>query len=66
MKRQIPSSMDNDHYQLIRKNIRRFMKHVSKKYSRSKGLLLDVAPQIHEGAKPFFKEGHHCSLAADS
>jgi SAM-dependent methyltransferase len=50
----IVSEMDIQHLKVIRSNIVRFMKHVSDKYAREGGRLLDIAPQVHEGARPFF------------
>jgi SAM-dependent methyltransferase len=32
------------------------MQHCSTVYARSAGALLDIAPQIHEGARPFFPD----------
>lgn len=42
------------HYKMIRKNVSNFIRKAGKKYDK-KGLLLDIAPQIHEGASPYFK-----------
>jgi SAM-dependent methyltransferase len=51
----VPSSMDNEFYKVIRSNIISFMTYASKTYIHNKnGRLLDIAPQDHEGAKPFF------------
>jgi SAM-dependent methyltransferase len=38
----------------IRRNVERFMAHASRTYGTERGLLLDVAPQDHAGAAPFF------------
>lgn len=48
------SEIDIQHLKLIRRNVERFMKSVGKRYSRPNSLLLDVAPQEHRGARPFF------------
>lgn len=49
--------MDVRHLSRIRDNVVNFMKYVSKEYATNAGRLLDIAPQIHEGAAPFFNEG---------
>ena len=46
--------IDIDHLSELRMNVERFMKNVGRLYSRSGTLLLDVAPQDHRGAAPFF------------
>lgn len=48
------SEMDVDHLQRIRENVRQFMRYASEKYARKTGKMLDIAPQVHEGAQPFF------------
>jgi ubiquinone/menaquinone biosynthesis C-methylase UbiE len=51
------AEIDIEHLKIIRNNINRFLEHVSKSYATGKeNLLLDIAPQDHGGAKPFFKE----------
>lgn len=52
----VPSQMDVSHLAAIRKNVVEFMAYASDKYGRTTGRLLDIAPQIHEGATPFFKD----------
>ena len=54
------SNMDIEFLSMIRKNIIHFMRNVALKYVETKVSsinykLLDIAPQIHEGASPFFK-----------
>lgn len=49
------SKIDIEHLKIIRKNISNFIKNCGKRYDK-KGFLLDIAPQIHEGAAPFFKK----------
>ena len=51
----IPSEMDIIHLKLIRQNIVTFMQYVSDMYALNSGRLLDIAPQVHEGARPYFK-----------
>jgi SAM-dependent methyltransferase len=47
--------MDATHVQVIRQTVRAFMKRVASVYGTSPGeRLLDIAPQVHEGARPFF------------
>ncbi len=50
----IVSAMDQNYLEIIRKNIRRFMSRVAKRFVTVPGRLLDIAPQVHEGARPFF------------
>jgi SAM-dependent methyltransferase len=52
----IVSEMDQQILTIIRSNIVSFMKHCSAVYGTSAGLLLDIAPQEHEGAHPFFAD----------
>ena len=53
----VPSQTDVENLTIIRNNVVSFMKHVASRYARSPGLLLDIAPQNHEGARPFFSAG---------
>lgn len=48
------SPMDVDHLARIRANVEEFMLDVGRRYSRPSTKLLDVAPQAHSGARPFF------------
>jgi len=48
------SQMDIDHLAIIRKSVSDFLKYSSARYAKTSGLLLDIAPQIHEGARPYF------------
>jgi len=48
------SLQDINHLKLIRKNVDSFLDRVSHQYADGSGLLLDVAPQDHKGARPFF------------
>jgi SAM-dependent methyltransferase len=52
----IISPIDIEHLQVIRSNIVDFMKYVAQVYANKPGKLLDIAPQIHEGATPFFEK----------
>jgi hypothetical protein len=53
MPTQIVAQMDVDHLALLRQNVERFLSDVVPHYCASGGLLLDVAPQDHAGARPF-------------
>lgn len=50
------SRLDNDFLEMIRRNIREFMKRAASQYAEGAGSLLDIAPQVHEGARPYFPE----------
>lgn len=56
MNKLIPSEMDVAHLAIIRKNVADFMRYTSIKYGVKPGKLLDIAPQIHEGAAAFFSD----------
>lgn len=49
------SMIDVDGIKKIRNNIELFMTYCASKYAIKPGLLLDIAPQDHLGATPFFK-----------
>jgi SAM-dependent methyltransferase len=52
------SPLDVEHLKVIRENVVDFMRRVAKDYSNQSGdqpgKLLDIAPQDHQGASPFF------------
>jgi SAM-dependent methyltransferase len=50
----IVSQLDIDNLAIIRKNVVEFMKRAAELYATHSGRLLDIAPQVHEGARPFF------------
>jgi len=50
------SPQDVEHLRQIRKNVRSFLADVAKRFGGSPAKLLDIAPQVHEGARPFFPE----------
>jgi SAM-dependent methyltransferase len=56
IKDRVVSDQDVEHLRLIRENIRNYLRRMGGGYSSSIQRLLDVAPQIHEGARPFFPE----------
>lgn len=49
------SELDKHVLRLIRKNVSSFMQRCAAAYDKSGALLLDIAPQDHEGATPYFK-----------
>jgi len=52
-----PSMLDVKHLELIRENVPGFIRHVAESYcSADEARLLDIAPQDHEGARPFFPD----------
>jgi SAM-dependent methyltransferase len=50
------SELDKRILAVIRSNVVSLMKHCAKVYGVSPGVLLDIAPQDHEGARPFFPD----------
>jgi SAM-dependent methyltransferase len=50
------SPRDISNLSAIRANVRRFLEKTGTEWGRRPGRLLDVAPQDHEGARPFFAE----------
>jgi SAM-dependent methyltransferase len=51
----IVSELDKEILRKIRSNVVSFMQHCSSIYAvLPSGALLDIAPQVHEGARPFF------------
>lgn len=51
----VVSQMDNEYLAIIRQNVVDFMHRVASHYATTPGQLLDIAPQEHEGARPFFR-----------
>lgn len=49
------SKMDEDHLRIIRSNVSLFLADCGRRYD-APGRLLDVAPQDHEGAAPYFPQ----------
>ena len=52
----VVSQMDIEHLKIIRSNVIDFMKLAALVYTSIAGRLLDIAPQVHEGAKPYFPD----------
>lgn len=50
------SPLDVEHLRLIRENVRAFMREVARDYVKGTVRVLDIAPQDHEGARPFFPD----------
>lgn len=50
------SSFDVEALARLRDNIEKFMAYVAEAFAGNGGLLLDIAPQDHAGAAPFFKD----------
>lgn len=48
------SPIDETNLKKIRQNVSRFIKECGQNYDKSGALLLDIAPQDHEGAAPYF------------
>lgn len=59
------SKMDVAHLQAIRNNVSNFIAACGKKYDKAGALVLDVAPQDHEGAAPHFKQAKVETLDID-
>lgn len=57
--------MDLDHLALIRKNVANFLSKCANKYDKT-GIVLDIAPQIYEGAGAYFKFAKVETLDIDS
>lgn len=65
MDNNVISKMDLDHLDLIRQNVSNFLSKCAKKYDKT-GILLDIAPQIYEGAGACFKSAKVETLDIDS
>lgn len=50
------SNIDEHNIKLIRDNVNSFINDCAMKYDNSNALLLDIAPQDHDGAKPYFQK----------
>jgi SAM-dependent methyltransferase len=48
------NTIDIRYLSQIRENIRRFLTAAGETWGETKGMLLDIAPQDHEGARPYF------------
>jgi len=52
----IVSQIDIEHLKILRSNVVNFIKRAASVYADKPGRLLDIAPQVHEGARPFFPD----------
>lgn len=52
----IPADMDVEHLRIIRSNVSRFLMLAASKYALKPGCCLDIAPQVHEGARTYFPD----------
>lgn len=59
------AELDKQYLAMIRNNVSEFIAAAGKKYDRAGALLLDVAPQDHEGAKPYFTQAKVETLDID-
>lgn len=50
------SQIDLKNYKLIRENVSQFTELLSQKYDNNDFLVLDIAPQVHDGCVKFFKK----------
>ena len=50
------SQVDHYHLAAIRRNVQQFLSEAGLNWGNKLGLLLDIAPQVHEGARPFFSD----------
>lgn len=50
------SPTDVRHLAILRENVVAFMRRAAAEWARAPGRMLDVAPQDHEGARPFFPD----------
>lgn len=65
MDKQTVSAMDEAHLKGIRGNVSRFVSECGKRYDKEGILVLDVAPQDHEGVKPYFAKAEVETLDID-
>lgn len=65
MKNKIISRTDLINYKIIRNNVSDFIQECAKKNDKKGKILLDIAPQIHEGARAYFKKTINYTLDID-
>lgn len=66
MKKRLPvSAFDRRAYRIIRRSVSRFLSRGAEKYDRKGSLVLDIAPQIHEGAAAYFRKSNVKTLDLD-
>jgi SAM-dependent methyltransferase len=49
-----PAEVDRRHLATVRENVVALMRRAAERWAREGGYLLDIAPQDHAGARPFF------------
>jgi SAM-dependent methyltransferase len=59
------SHIDKAYLRKIRANVNRFIAQCAKVYDKKNTRLLDIAPQIHEGASPYFTKARVETLDID-
>jgi SAM-dependent methyltransferase len=59
------SELDKYFYSIIRNNVSQFLQGSAERYDRNGLLVLDIAPQVHEGARAYFKLARVESLDID-
>ncbi len=64
MKSIVVSEMDVEHLKVIRSNVVKFLKYCAEQYDAA-GPLLDIAPQEHPGAAPYFTKSKISTLDID-
>jgi len=60
------SNLDISHLKLIRENVIKFISFCAVKHDKKGAKVLDIAPQDHEGAMPFFRLSDVKTLDIDS
>lgn len=59
------AAIDKKYLEDIRRNVSSFVASCAKKYDRKDALVLDIAPQDHEGANPYFTKAQIETLDID-
>jgi|SRR3990167_3567400 len=59
------AAIDEGHLKQIRNNVSRFVANSAVAYDKAGLRLLDIAPQVHEGAAPYFKKANVQTLDID-
>lgn len=59
------SNIDIKHLEMIRRNVSGFIASWASKCDKDGAIVLDVAPQVHEGATPYFKKAKIETLDID-
>jgi hypothetical protein len=60
------AKIDIEHYEILRNNVNQFILFCASKYDADQINLLDIAPQVHEGANLHFKKARISTLDIDS